>query len=99
MAIARAMAISAGKGEAICLAIAHERKFYVACDERGRFLRTVRETIGEDCVVNTPGIILMAIRQGLITVEEADELKNELEARSFKMKFNSFAEIAGREAK
>jgi hypothetical protein len=44
-------------------------------------------------IINTPGILLAAIRAGALTVAAADEIKTKLEQRWFKMKFDSFASL------
>lgn len=84
-----------GKGEAACLALAQIRGWYVASDERRRFLRLARERIGEGRVLNTPGIFVLAIRAGLLTVEDADQDKGVLERYRFKMRFASFRDVLG----
>jgi predicted nucleic acid-binding protein len=82
-----------GKGEAACVAMADTRGWAVGCDERRGFLRHARERLGEGRILNTPGILLLAIRQGLISVEEADEIKGILEKHRFKMRFGSFRDV------
>jgi len=82
-----------GKGESACLAIAEHRGWMVACDERGAFLREARRRIGEGRLLNTPGLMLLAIRRSKMTVAEADEAKKVLEGRRFTMKFGSFQEL------
>jgi len=82
-----------GKGEAACLAMAQHRGWVVACDERRAFLREARRRVGETRLLNTPGLILLAIRQSKMTVEEADEAKKVLETRRFRMKFRSFGDL------
>ena len=81
------------KGEAACLAIGHVRGWIVACDERGRFSREARRLLGDGRVLNTPGLLLMAIRQDLLTVVEADQAKDVLESRRFLMRFRSFRDL------
>jgi hypothetical protein len=44
-------------------------------------------------VLNTPGILLLAIRQKVLTVERADEIKTLLEANRFRMGFASFRDL------
>ncbi|MGH9342361.1 MAG: hypothetical protein ACRD19_01145 [Terriglobia bacterium] len=44
-------------------------------------------------MLTTPGIIVLCIRQGLLTIDEADQLKAILETKRFKMTFGSFREV------
>jgi len=81
------------KGEAACLAMATRRGWSVACDERGPFLREARNRVGLEGLLDTPGLLLLAIRRGLLTIEGADTLKAQLEAHRFRMRFASFADI------
>lgn len=84
-----------GRGEAACLAMAEARGWCVAADEGGRFRRLARERLGEGRILNTPGILLLAIRAGRLSVEEADELKARLDEHRFKMAFRSFRDVLG----
>ena len=84
-----------GRGESACLALAKSRGWYVACDEKGRFLRWVRDNLGHGRLINTAGMILLAIRSDLLSVEEADRLKGVLEEHRYKMTFTSFRELLG----
>ncbi len=93
IAIYAELRLTMGRGEAACLALAQERGLTVASDERGRFLRQARGRLGADRIVNTPGILLLAIRQGLLSIDEADRLKEVLERHRFKMKFGSFRDL------
>lgn len=81
-----------GHGEAACLVVAGSQGSFVACDERGRFLRVAVELLGEGRIVTTPGLIVLAIEANLITVSEADEMKATLERHRFRMPFGSFRE-------
>ncbi len=81
-----------GTGEAACLAFACARGWGVASDDR-RFRRLAEERIGRKRLWNTPGIFVLAIRQGLLTVEEADTAKAVLERHRYKMRFSSFREV------
>jgi len=82
-----------GKGESACLAIAVCRGWIIATDERKD--KRLRQEIAAAGIriVNTPGLLLKAIKQGLLSVGEADEIKAELEKNRFKMDFRSFQEI------
>lgn len=82
-----------GSGESACLALASERGWLVACDEKRVFLREARNRMGEGRVLNTPGLYVLWIRHGILTVKEADAAKTVLEGRRFKMGFASFLEV------
>jgi predicted nucleic acid-binding protein len=82
-----------GKGEAACLAMAAHRGWMVACDEGGRFRREAEVRIGRGRIVNTPGIIVLAIRRGLLSIEEADRIKDVLAQHRHVMPFASFREL------
>lgn len=81
-----------GRGESASLAWGIVENSLVACDDR-RARREVIARLGEDRLVTTPGILLLAIRQRLITVDDADGMKATLETRRFKMAFGSFREL------
>ncbi len=82
-----------GLGEAACLAVAESRGWLLASDERGRFARIAAKRLGQGRMVNTPGLLLLAIQQGHLTVAEADRVKAKLEKHRFKMKFGSFGDL------
>jgi predicted nucleic acid-binding protein len=84
-------------GESAVLAIAKAWGALVACDERGAFSRIANELLGAGRVVNTAGLIVRAIKRGLVTIDEADEIKGLLERRKFKMRFASFRELLPRD--
>lgn len=84
-----------GKGEAACLAMAAHRRWLLACDEGGRFLREATYRLGSDMLLNTPGILLLAIRRGVLSVEEADGIKAMLAQRRYAMPFASFRDLTG----
>ena len=82
-----------GAGEAACLALAIRDQTLVASDEKRRFLREAEKRLGPGRILNTPGLFLLAIRQGGMTVDEADEAKAVLERHRFRMSFASFREL------
>jgi predicted nucleic acid-binding protein len=82
-----------GRGEAASLALSVTCGYAVACDERRVFRREALARLGEKRILTTPGIMLLAIRAGLISVEEADGMKRLLEQRRFVMTFASFSEL------
>jgi predicted nucleic acid-binding protein len=84
-----------GKGESACLAIATCRKWVVATDET-KDKRLAREISASRIqVINTPGVLLKAIRQGVLSVNDADTIKVELERHRFKMSFDTFRGLVG----
>jgi predicted nucleic acid-binding protein len=76
-----------GKGEAACLALAHSRGWLIASDEKGRFRREVFARLGEGRLVTTPGLFVLAIRAGAISIAEADHAKAILENHRFRLTF------------
>ena len=82
-----------GIGESACLALAQGRGWIVACDERRVFFREAESRLGSGRILNTPGLYLLCIRGGLITVEEADAAKAILEQNRFRMAFASFRDL------
>jgi predicted nucleic acid-binding protein len=86
---------SLGKGEAACLVLAKRNGWLIASDEKGRFQHVAISTLGAGRIVNTAGLFVMAIRAGLISVEDADAAKSLLERRRFRMPFTSFRDVIG----
>lgn len=84
-----------GRGEAACLSLAQSRGWLVAWDERRVFRREAIARLGPGPLLNTPGLFVLAIRAGLLSIAEADRAKQFLESRRFQMAFISFADILG----
>jgi predicted nucleic acid-binding protein len=82
-----------GKGEAACLALASTIGAHIASDEKKRFRRSAIELIGEQRVMRTEGLLLAAIRQGCISVTEADVFKERLASKRYAMPFSSFSDL------
>ena len=82
-----------GRGEAACLSLAVTMNCHIASDEKKRFRRRAIELIGEDRILRTESILLEAIRQGRISVSEADGFKATLEANRYSMPFRSFSDL------
>lgn len=82
-----------GMGEAACLDMAVYRGAWIASDEKRVFKREAETRLGPGRLLNTPGLLILAIRRGILTVDEADILKRDLEAKRFRMKFESFREL------
>lgn len=64
-------------------------------DELGRARREVHERVGRNRLINTPGPILSCVRNGAITVAEADGIKVTLESQGqfFAFAFDSFGDL------
>jgi len=82
-----------GAGEAACLAVAENRNWLVACDEKRLFLREARKRLGDDRILNTAGLYVLWIRAGIVSIAEADTAKGILETRRFKLAFESFRDV------
>lgn len=83
-----------GRGEAACITLASAHGWLIASDERHRaFRRALDELLGRERLLNTPGLLLLSIQRGLLSIEDADTIKALLEQRRFKMKFQSFREL------
>jgi len=64
-----------GKGEAACLAMATCRGWMLASDDRGRaFRRFVREHKCQDRLIDTQTIVNLALEQGVVSAEEAEDI-------------------------
>jgi predicted nucleic acid-binding protein len=82
-----------GSGESACLALAVNRNWLVACDEKRLFLREARKRLGEGRILNTAGLYVLWIRTGVLSVDEADSAKGVLDAHRFRLAFDSFREV------
>jgi predicted nucleic acid-binding protein len=82
-----------GKGESACIALAETRNWVLGTDDsKGAKWKKVISVPGIQ-ILNTPGIILLAIRKGAITIQQADEIKKTLEENRFRMGFSSFQDL------
>lgn len=82
-----------GRGEAACLVLALRHGWLVASDEKGRFQRQSTATLGAGRTINTAGLFVVAIRAGVMSIEEADQAKSVLERHRFRMPFGSFRDV------
>ena len=84
-----------GAGEAAALLLALERCWHLATDESGKVRRRMEAALGAHRLLDTSNILLACIRSGMLTVEQADGIKAELERQRFRMTFASFREVLG----
>lgn len=83
-------------GESACLALAEHYRWIVVSDEKRRFRSEAQRRLGKGRVLNTAGLVLLAIRQELLAVEEADAMKDEwARHHRFRLKLESFRDVAG----
>lgn len=83
-----------GSGEAACLTLAAIRRGFLATsDKKRKFMREARSCIGRDRIVRLADIFVRAIRQGHLTVEQADGYKEFLAENRFRMKIDTFADL------
>lgn len=83
-------------GESACLALAQHRRWIVVSDEKRRFRREALRRLGDGRILNTAGLVLMAIRHELLSVEEADTMKRDWErCHRFRLNFDSFRNLVG----
>ena len=82
-----------GRGESACLVIAEANGWSIASDEKGRFRREALARIGKARLLGTVELYTVAVRVGLLSVEQANTDKAILEQRRFRMPFGSFSEI------
>lgn len=94
IALASTIRQSFDRGESACLAMAQHRGWSIGCDERGSFLHAVHRQLGNGRLINTPGLLVLAIRANLIDPQAADQFKAVLERHRFRMPFTSFGEFA-----
>lgn len=83
-----------GKGEAACLTLAVSRSWSVASDDEGRlFVREAECRIGPERIISSPDVVLMAVRRGLIPVEEADRFPGIWAANNYELDISTFSEL------
>ena len=82
-----------GDGESACLAVAATRRWVLAADEKGRLRREVHERLGEPYLVNTPGILVSAIQAGILSIEEAEAIREVLARNRFVMDIPPFKDL------
>lgn len=79
-------------GEASCIAVAISTGWFIGTDD-SLAIKIASAEMGSGKILTTPGLIEQAIRKGLISVDEADNVKERLEEHRFRMSFESFHDI------
>lgn len=81
-----ALRLNLGDGEAATIAAAGHLQCVVGMDEKGRAKREAAARVGEQNMLNTPGILVHAVRIGLLTLDEAEQIRLDLAAHSYQIK-------------
>jgi hypothetical protein len=81
------------RAQAVEFAVTAHRGGDVATDEDRKTRRMIVEELGAQRLLTTPAIVLHCIRSGVLTVEDADLIKAELEGHRLKMAFDFFADL------
>ena len=82
-----------GKGEASAIAAAESEGWFIATDEGSRARRTINEGACAGRLMTTPGILLHLLKSNVLTIDDADAIKTELEGHRFLMNFKSFRDL------
>jgi predicted nucleic acid-binding protein len=75
-----------GDGEAATIAAAAHLQWIVGMDERGRAKREAIERVGQTRLLNTPGVLVHAVRTDLLTIAEAESIRLALGSQRFVIK-------------
>lgn len=81
-----ALRVSLGDGEAATIAAGAHLQWIIGIDEKGRAKLEAIARVGEQNVLNTPGILVHAVRAELLTLEEAEQVRLDLAAQSYRIK-------------
>ena len=79
-----------GQGEAVCLTLAENKGWIVGTDEKRRVRREILERLGKWKQITTVDLMVLAIRSGVISIEQADAYKKTMEENNFRVKFDSY---------
>jgi predicted nucleic acid-binding protein len=83
-----------GDGEAATIAAAAAKGLVLAMDEKGRARREAEARVGSGRLLNTPGVLVHAVRQGTLTLAEAEQVRLDLVSERFAIKA-TVAELLG----
>lgn len=84
---------SFGRGECACIAVAIHRGYTLAIDDK-KAINQARRSCPTINILTTQDLMISMIKSELITVHEADAIKDEWASiHKFKLKIRSFAEL------
>lgn len=75
-----------GDGEAATIAAGAHEQWIIGMDEKARAKREATDRVGEDNLLNTPGVLVYAVRVGVLTLEEAEQIRLDLADQNFAIK-------------
>ena len=81
-----------GDGEAATIASAGYLQWVVGLDEKGRARREAAARVGTHNLLNTPGILVLAVRTGLLTLDIAEQIRLDLARYRYQIK-SSIADL------
>jgi predicted nucleic acid-binding protein len=82
-----------GDGESASLAVAVQRRWVIAADEKGAFRREFLARLSEEYLLDTLGALVTAIKADVITVADAETLREQLRGHRFEMDATPFDEL------
>lgn len=75
-----------GDGEAATIAAAGYEQWIIGMDEKARARREAIARVGEQNLLNTPGVLVHAVRIGSLTLEEAEQIRLDLAGQNYIIK-------------
>jgi predicted nucleic acid-binding protein len=78
--------LNLGEGEAATIAAAARLRWVVGIDEKGRARREATSRVGTENMINTAGVLVHAVRTGLLTLEDAEQIRTDLAAQRYRIK-------------
>ena len=78
--------LNLGEVEAATIEAAGQLGCVVGIDEKGRARREAVARVGNQNLINTPGVLVHAVRVGLLALKEAEQLRLDLAAQRYRIK-------------
>ncbi len=75
-----------GDGEAATIAAGAHEQWVIGMDEKARAKREAIARVGEHNLLNTPGVLVHAVHVGLLTLDEAEQIRLDLGAENYVIK-------------
>lgn len=75
-----------GDGEAATIAAAAHENWVIGMDEKARAKREAVARVGAENLLNTPGVLVHAVRVGLLSIDQAEQIRLNLAANGYVIK-------------